>query len=540
MPCLPLTTPAATPAPVAARASGAVYPAGKHGDDAARYLALQARDARFDGCFFTGVTSTGIYCRPVCRVRTPKAENCRFFERAAQAEAAGFRPCLRCRPELAPAQNAALHWSTQDASALLALQAADWMEQAASTEDAPGMAAVAARLGISDRHLRRIFEAHWGITPLRYLQTRRLLTAKQLLTDTRLPVADVAALSGFASVRRFNAVFVKHYRLPPTALRKSAGSDSHTIKAGAQRNSDPLRGLAPEAAAFRFHAAYRPPFHVQHLLNFFAQRAIAGVEWVDPEQGLIRRTVSLQHQGAALRGWVAAQWMPEQHRVQLHISESLASALPVVLQRMHAWLDLDADPAAMDPVLCTDFPCTEGMRVPGTMDGLELAVRAVLGQQITVKAARTLTARLVGHCGTPLPHAPHGLERCFPDAATLAALSPDALGSLGIVKQRQHAILSLAQAVQSGALNLQPFGDVPATMAQLQALPGIGAWTAHYIALRALRWPDAFPAGDVALQSALGVRESSNPSAAADTRSQRWRPWRGYATVRAWHSLSKT
>ncbi len=509
-------------------------------DDAGRYLALQARDARFDGHFFTGVTSTGIYCRPVCRVRTPKEENCRFFERAAQAEAAGFRPCLRCRPELAPAQSAALHWTTQDASALLALQAADLMEHATQADESPGIAAIAARLGISDRHLRRIFEAHWGLTPLRYLQTRRLLTAKQLLTDTRLPMADVAALSGFASVRRFNAAFVQHYRLQPTALRKSIISKANASKAGAPKDGDAPMDQVLGAAAFCFHAAYRPPFNTLHLLNFFAQRAIAGVEWVDTAKGLIRRTVSLQHKGAALRGWVGAQWTPDQHRVQLFVSESLASALPQVLQRMHAWLDLDADPAALDPLLSADFPGTEGMRVPGTMDGLELAVRAILGQQITVKAARTLTARLVDHCGTPLPQAPEGLERCFPEATTLATLSPDVLGSLGIVKQRQQAILSLAQVVQSGTLQLQPGGDVLSTMAQLQALPGIGAWTAHYIALRALRWPDAFPAGDVALQSALGVRQVSNPAAMAEVHSQRWRPWRGYATVRAWHLLSKT
>ena len=545
IPCMtrpPRPTTALTPAPeAAALATAPAHPAASQVDDAGRYLALQARDARFDGRFFTGVTSTGIYCRPVCRVRTPKVENCRFFERAAQAEAAGFRPCLRCRPELAPAQSAALHWTTQDASALLALQAADLMESTTHGEDTPGIASVAARLGISDRHLRRIFEAHWGITPLRYLQTRRLLTAKQLLTDTQLPVADVANLSGFASVRRFNAAFVQHYRLQPTALRKAMRSDHQATRPGARiQTADVPHSLAPEAAVFRFHAAYRPPFNIPHLLNFFAQRAIPGVEWVSPEQGLIRRTVCLPHQGTTLRGWVEAQWVPDQHRVQLRISESLAGALPLVLQRMHAWLDLDADPTAVDTLLCPDFLGTEGMRVPGTMDGLELAVRAILGQQITVKAARTLTERLVSDCGIPLPHAPEGLDRCFPDAATLTALSPDALGSMGIVKQRQQAILSLAQAVQSGTLHLQPGSDVPATMAKLQSLPGIGAWTAHYIALRALRWPDAFPSGDVALQSALGVREASNPAAAAEALSQRWRPWRGYATVRAWHSLSKT
>ncbi len=509
-------------------------------DDAGRYLALQARDARFDGHFFTGVTSTGIYCRPVCKVRTPKAENCRFFERAAQAEAAGFRPCLRCRPELAPAHNAALHWSTQDASALLALQAAQLMENAAPGSDNPGVAGIAARLGISDRHLRRIFEAHWGVPPLRYLQTRRLLTAKQLLSDTRLPVADVAALSGFASVRRFNAAFVQHYRLQPTALRKSlhARLDAALTKRGG--NHSLPDAAAAESDAFHFHAAYRPPFNIRHLLDFFANRAIAGVEWVDPEKYVIRRTIHLPYEKTTLRGWVEAQWVPDQHRVRLRVSASLASALPVVLTRVRGWLDLDADPAAMDLQLCPDFPGTEGMRVPGTLCGMELAVRAILGQQITVKAARTLTTRLVGHCGIPLLQAPEGLGRCFPDAATLAALSPHTLGELGIVKQRQQAILSLAQAVLSGTLQLQPGGDVPATMAKLQSLPGVGAWTAHYIALRALRWPDAFPSGDVALQSALGVRQVKNAAAAAETLSQRWRPWRSYATVRAWQKLSTT
>ncbi len=505
-------------------------------DDSARYRALQARDARFDGCFFTGVTSTGIYCRPVCRVRTPKAENCRFFERAAQAEAAGFRPCLRCRPELAPAQTSLPHWSTQDASALLAVQAADCMDHAVHGQDTPTVAAVAARLGISDRHLRRIFEAHWGIAPLRYLQTRRLLTAKQLLTDTRLPVAHVAALSGFASLRRFQAAFVQHYQLQPTALRKSPSVRPAANDTSPASNAG--HDVAPDTVAFRFQAAYRPPYAVHRLLDYFAQRAITGVEWIDPARTLMRRTVHLQHHGNPLRGWVQAQWVADHHRVQLHISASLAPALPAVLQRMRAWLDLDADPAALEPLLCPDFPGTEGMRVPGTMDGLELAVRAVLGQQVTVKAARTLTGRLVAHCGTPLPHAPEGLQRCFPDAGTLAALSPDTLGSLGIVKQRQQAILSLAQAVQSGCLVLQPGVDVTATLAQLQALPGIGTWTAHYIALRALRWPDAFPSGDVALQAALGVRQARNPASAALALAQRWQPWRGYAAVRAWQKGS--
>lgn len=504
-----------------------------HGaDDAGRYLALRARDARFDGRFFTGVTSTGIYCRPVCRVRTPKPENCRFFERAAQAEAAGFRPCLRCRPELAPAQGRLLNWSTQDASAMLALQAADLMDHPADMAEAsPGIAAIASRLGISDRHLRRIFEAHWGISPLRYLQTRRLLTAKQLLTDTPIPVADVALLSGFASQRRFHAAFVAHYRLQPGALRKTARTKI-TSRASATHEASSL------CPAFQFEAAYRPPFDVVHLLNFFAQRSVTGLEWVDPAQQQIRRTVAIHHGEQVLHGWVEACWQSHHPRVKLRVSESLAAVLPQVLGRIHAWLDLDADPLALEPLLAADFPHTEGMRVPGTLDGFELAVRAILGQQITVKAARTLTQRLVDHCGAPLLHAPEGLLRCFPTADALAHLSPDALGSLGVVKQRQQAILALARAVADGVLQLYPGVDVPATLAHLHSLPGIGPWTAQYIALRALRWPDAFPEGDVALHTALGLRDAPNPALAALARSQAWRPWRAYATVRAWHGLS--
>ena len=287
---------------------------------------------------------------------------------------------------------------------MLALQAADLMEHPTQADDAPGIASIAARLGISDRHLRRIFEAHWGITPLRYLQTRRLLTAKQLLTDTRLPVADVAALSGFASVRRFNAVFVA--ALPATTYG-AAQIDTLTRP---RQPSGNLSEMAIRCAIWRL----RPQLSVsklltarpstsRHLLDFFANRAIAGVEWVDAANGLIRRSISLPHKGTMLRGWVEARLdAEEQLRVQLRISESLASALPVVLNRIRAWLDLDADPAAMDPMLCPDFAGSEGIRVPGTLDGLELAVRAILGQQITVKAARTLTARLVDHCGIPL------------------------------------------------------------------------------------------------------------------------------------------
>ena len=481
-------------------------------DADACYRAVAAHDARFDGAFFIGVTSTGIYCRPVCRVKTPRRENCRFFAHASQAEGAGFRPCLRCRPELAPQT---LAWSAQDASALLAQHAARLLDSPdAWGDEVPSVAGLAARLGVSDRHLRRVFEAELGVSPMDWLQTRRLLAAKQLLADTRLPVAQVALAAGFASLRRFNAAFAAQYRMSPTALRRD-GSEAK-----------PGDGIAVTLG-------YRPPYDVREMLQFLQQRGIAGVEQIDVAAHTVARTLRLDDDTC---GWVACRFEPEQHRVQVRVADSLAPQLPRVIARVRAWLDLDADPAAIHAVLGADFPALAGLRVPGTLDGFELAVRAVLGQQVTVAAARTLTTRLVERFGTPLATPIDGLTRLFPSPAALAAASGDELGQLGLVRQRQAAIHALAQAVSSGQIRLHAGADVAATMDALKALPGIGAWTADYIALRALRWPDAFPSGDVALQKALSPDGQRLTARAAEGRAERWRPWRAYAVIRAWHS----
>ena len=481
-------------------------------DADACYRAVAAHDARFDGAFFIGVTSTGIYCRPVCRVKTPRRENCRFFAHASQAEGAGFRPCLRCRPELAPQT---LAWSAQDASALLAQHAARLLDSPdAWGDEVPSVAGLAARLGVSDRHLRRVFEAELGVSPMDWLQTRRLLAAKQLLADTRLPVAQVALAAGFASLRRFNAAFAAQYRMSPTALRRD-GSEAK-----------PGDGIAVTLG-------YRPPYDVREMLQFLQQRGIAGVEQIDQSTHTVARTLRLDDD---TRGWIACRFEPEQHRVQVRVADSLAPQLPRVIARVRAWLDLDADPAAIHAVLGADFPALAGLRVPGTLDGFELAVRAVLGQQVTVAAARTLTTRLVERFGTPLATPIDGLTRLFPSPAALAAASGDELGQLGLVRQRQAAIHALAQAVSSGQIRLHAGADVAATMDALKALPGIGAWTADYIALRALRWPDAFPSGDVALQKALSPDGQRLTARAAEGRAERWRPWRAYAVIRAWHS----
>ena len=472
------------------------------------YLALKAHDARFDGSFFTAVTSTGIYCRPICRVKLPRRENCRFFRHAAQAEAAGFRPCLRCRPELAPR---AANWSTEDASRILASQAARLIDEPdAWHADGPGAARVAERLGVSDRHLRRIFEAQFGVSPLQYLQTRRLLAAKQLIADTRLPMTEVALASGFASVRRFNAAFVAHYGLNPSAMRR----------AGEPRAS----------RAIEVRLGLRPPYDGAAMLAFLARRVLAGVEQADAQR--YARTLRITQAGRTHAGWLELRFDAACQQALLSVSDSLAAVLPVLISRVRALLDLDAEPLAINAALHASFAQGDGLRVPGTLDGFELAVRAVLGQQVTLAAARTLGARLVAALGEPIdtPHA--GLTHLFPGPAALAGASGDTLGRMGIVRQRQGALQALAQATLRGELDLTPGADVERTLAALQALPGIGEWTAQYIAMRALRWPDAFPAGDVALQKALGVTSSR----AAAQASQAWRPWRSYAVVRAWHA----
>ena len=313
------------------------------------YLALKARDARFDGCFFTGVTSTGIYCRPVCRVRTPRRENCRFFGHAAQAERAGFRPCLRCRPELAPNAQA---WSMQDAGHILAHQAARLLDEPEAWGTAvPSVEQLAARLGVSERHVRRIFEAQFGVSPLQYLQTRRLLTAKQLLADTTLPVTQVALISGFASLRRFNAAFVQHYGLSPSRLRRE----------GAGR---PAEGMV-------VRLGYRPPYDVAAMLAFFRTRAIAGLEQVTSggEGARLSRTLQVDAAGCSHGGWIDAGFDVERHQLVLRVSESLQQVLPQVIRRTRATFDLDCDPLAVNGVLQDAFPGGDGLRVPGAFSG---------------------------------------------------------------------------------------------------------------------------------------------------------------------------
>lgn len=468
----------------------------------AAYAALQAHDARFDGRLFVGVTSTGIYCRPVCRVRLPRRENCRFFSTAAQAEAEAFRPCMKCRPELAPRP---LPWTTMDASRTLAAQAAAWLDGCddaeASVED------LATHLGITSRHLRRIFQAEHGVTPLQYLQTRRLLLAKALLTDTALPVSEIAFAAGFASLRRFNAAFIEHYRLQPTALRKEGGG---------------------RALVSRLRLSYRQPYDVAGVLAFLAPRAVAGVEVV--AGGGITRSLSLTHAGQRHAGWLRVAF-DKPGEVAVELSSSLWPAVGSLLPRLRRWLDLDAEPESIAAALGEGG--TPGQRLPGCLDRFELAVRAVLGQQVTVAAARTLAGRFVERFGDPLAGAPEGCQRLFPMPERIAQATRDDIASLGIIGRRADSLVALAQAWPTLAF-ARGSGTPEAAADELRQIPGIGPWTASYMLMRGWSWPDAFPPGDVALRKALsGDGPLVSPKAYLEA-AERYRPFRSYAVLHLW------
>ena len=342
-------------------------------DSASCYRALATHDVRFDGRFFVGVRTTRIYCRPVCTVRLPRRENCRFFRSAAAAEVEGFRPCLRCRPELAPGL------ASVDASARFAQAAVSLIEDGVLEHG--GVEALAARIGITSRHLRRVFDAEFGVSPIEYAQTQRLLLAKRLLTDTPLPVLDVALASGFGSLRRFNALIRERYRMPPSRLRRDAA---------------PARLPPP----MRFELAYRPPYDWESMLAFLRARAVAGVESCD--DATYRRTVAVLQRNVRAAGWIAVAQTPRRNTLTVHVSASLAPVVPAVLSRVRHAFDLACDPEPIAACLGKLANGHRGLRVPGTFDGFELAARAILGQQVSVAGARTLLGRLVAAFGSPL------------------------------------------------------------------------------------------------------------------------------------------
>lgn len=470
------------------------------------YRALKARDARFDGRFFVAVSSTRIYCRPVCTVKPPRRENCNFYPSAAAAESNGYRPCLRCRPELAPGN------ASVDASSRLAQRAASMMEDRAL--DAGGLDGVAAQLGVTDRHLRRAFGAEYGVAPVQFAQTQRLLLAKRLLTDTLLPVTEVAFASGFGSVRRFNALFRERYRLQPGQLRREA----------------PESGAAD---ALKFELSFRPPYDWPAVSAFLGTRAIAGVESV--EGGCYRRTARITVGNTEHRGWIEVALSPKKPALRVTVSASLAKALPPVLSRVKALMDLACHPAEVAHALGPLAKHHPGMRVPGAFDGFEVAVRAILGQQVSVAAARTVAGRFAAAFGEPIETPFASLCTVFPTAAIVADLPYASVARLGMPGARARSVVALARAVADADLVLMPNADIEATLAQLRALPGVGEWTAQYIAMRALGWPDAFLHTDLGVRKALRETDARRVLAAGET----WRPWRAYAVMHLWLSLTK-
>ncbi len=492
-------------------------------DHAALHNALSARDSRFDGVFYVGVTSTGIYCRPICPARTPKAANCRFFPSAEAAEKSGFRPCLRCRPELAPG-NAPVDDAQRVASLIVQridegmLDVADVRGDGERTS--AGLERVAERFGWSSRQIRRIVNRQLGVSPMELVLTRRLLLAKQLLTETKLPITQVATASGFSSQRRFNDAFRGRYGMPPTRFRKAA--DGNSAEPG-------------EAGSFTLQLGYRPPFDWTRMLNFLGARAMKGVESVTGD--VYARTVRM----ADHRGWVVVRHSPERRTLMVELPHALTPALPAVLGRLRNLFDLSARPDVIashlsaDPLLVGAVAAYPGLRVPGAFDGFELAVRAVLGQQISVKGATTLAGRFSAAFGEPIITPHEGLTSLSPTAERVAAAREDEITSLGVVGMRARCIIALATEVAAGRLVLEAGGDPERTMEQLVLLPGIGPWTAHYICMRALRWPDAFPKEDMVLRKVLGGVTASR----AEELSQSWRPWRSYATLQLWASTER-
>jgi AraC family transcriptional regulator, regulatory protein of adaptative response / DNA-3-methyladenine glycosylase II len=468
------------------------------------YQAMMAHDPRFDGRFFVGVSSTGIYCRSVCRARKPKLDNCSFFSGAAAAEAAGYRPCLLCRPELAPGN------ARVDAPGRLAQRAATMMED--GVLNGAGLESLALRLGVTPRHLRRVFKAEFGVSPVAFSQTHRLLLAKRLLSDTSLSMTEIAFAGGFGSLRRFNALFHDRYRLNPTALRKGSK--------GAHR-----------ADVFQFELAYRPPFDWTAMRSFLQRRTIQGVESVDGDA--YYRTLRMEHNGEIQTGWIAAAPSPARPAVTITVSASLAKVLPRVLSRAGQAFDLSCDPDAVAAGLGELASSHPGLRLPGSWDGFETLARTILGQQVTVHTGRLFATRLADTFGEPVASAPAGLSRLFPSAARIAGVDPVEIQALGVVGSRARALVGGAKAVASGEVTLDPGGDPDLLLGSLRRLRGVGEWTAQYVTMRALSWPDGFLATDRGVLKAL---QEDDPLRAAG-RAAAWRPWRSYAVMHLWQML---
>ena len=503
-------------------------------DSASCYRALSGRDARFDGRFFTGVKTTGVFCRPVCPAPLPKSKNCTYWPSAASAQAAGFRPCLRCRPETAPGTPA---WRGTAASVSRGLR----LIEAGALDHGGSVSALALRLGIGPRHLRRLFEQHLGATPRAVAKLRRTLFAKQLIDETQLSMTEIAASSGFASQRRFNACIREVYGRPPSALRRKRKSQPRPSTKNPGRLIDSDRSVATspdEKTMIELSLPYRPPFAWNSLLDFFRGRAIPGVEAVTETQYF--RTIRM----SGGMGSIGVRHDEAHRRLRVAVRMSSSEGLIEISSRLRQLFDLDADAFAIDQVLAQGDVLRghvggcPGMRVPGAFDGFETAVRAILGQQVSVKGATTVTGRVAERWGTRLPRRLafcRELTRVFPSPRRLAKAE---LEEVGIIRARADTIRGLARAVLADSSLLHPGKGLSEDIERWVALPGIGPWTAHYVAMRVLREPDALPAADLGLRKAISVA-GAKPRPASDVESvlEVCRPYRAYAAMRLWSTL---
>jgi len=467
------------------------------------YDALSARDSRFDGRFYVGVSTTRIYCRPICPARTPRKPRCDFFRSAAAAERAGYRPCLRCRPELAPG------CAPVDVVNRVAAQAIARID--AGALQSGGIESLAAALHVSSRQLRRVVEQAYGVSPVALAQTQRLLLAKQLLTETTRPIAEVAFASGFTSVRRFNALFRTRYGLSPSSLRRTR--------------------VAPlDPASVTVQLAYRPPLAWAELAGYLASRGAAGAEALADG----RYVRGLRWNG--VDGWLAVGPAARGNALAVTLSDVLLPAMTPILARVRRLFDLDANPQVIDAQLASDTLLNDavrtspGLRVPGAFDAFELLLRVIVGQQVSVRAATTLYGRFAAAFGDAVATPFAAVVRTPPVASRVAAASVNAIAALGLPGRRAATVRAVAQAFADGTLVIEPGDDAETIRRQLVAMPGIGEWTAQLVTMRALGDPDAFPAGDLGVQRALGVASAGD----AERHAERWRPWRAYAVMHLW------
>jgi AraC family transcriptional regulator of adaptative response / DNA-3-methyladenine glycosylase II len=457
--------------------------------------------------FFLGVKSTGIFCRPVCPAKTPKEENVDYFPTAAAAIEAGFRPCLRCRPESAPGNG--LGGDSSVAERALAIIREGGLNDG-TIED------LAEKVGTGSRHLRRLFIRHLGAPPVQIANVQRTLFAKKLLAETHLSVTQIAMASGFGSLRQFNDVFKEICGLTPSDIRKQT------------RERDPLSGAACDLTL-----SYRPDFDWSYMLGFMKSRIIPGVETID--ENLYRRAFRIP---GGSEGWLEVTNQPERHALKLSVHTTRLDDLMLIQQRVRVMFDLEAnlepvrehlkrDPLLFDVV--NEFP---SVRLPGAWDPFEFAIRAILGQQISVKAATTLASRIAATCGKACGDSfPEDLTHFFPTAEEMAGAD---ISSLGITGKRQETIRHLLEAVLSGAISLERGQALDSFVENFTSLKGIGPWTAHYLGMRALGLTDAFPASDLGVRKALAVNGNLPSESEVNRRAEQWRPWRAYAALYLW------